>query len=165
MPHIPEIEIDHALARNRVIGYGSRIGSQVQVNAMFERRILDSAKGAATYIAPTTKITGTLIGKGSYVFCGEMNGDCDVDGPVTLAEGASWKGTLRAGNVIVAGRIDGDVVASHRIEVSETAHIAGSLAGRSIAVAEGAVIEGDIKVTNGTAPQGFTEKRQTSEGE
>ena len=129
---------------------------------MFKRRILDSAEGAATYIAPSTKITGKLTGKGAYVFCGRMDGECDIDGPITLAKGCTWKGTLRASDVIVAGRIDGDVIAKHRIEVSETAHIAGSLAGRSIAVAEGAVIEGDIKVTNGSDPQEFTEKRQTS---
>lgn len=127
---------------------------------MLKRRILDSADSAATYIAPTTKITGKLIGKGTYVFCGELEGECDIDGPITLAEGSKWKGTLRAGDVIVAGRIDGDVIAKHRIEVAETAHIAGSLAGRSIAVAEGAVIEGDIKVTNGGTAQEFKEKRQ-----
>ena len=130
---------------------------------MLKRRILDSADGAATFIAPTTKITGSLSGKGSYVFCGEMNGDCEVDGPVTLAKGARWTGTLRAGDVVVAGRIDGDVIAKHRIEVSDTAHIAGSLAGSSIAVAEGAVIEGDIKVTNGGPAQEFKEKRQVPE--
>ena len=130
---------------------------------MFKRRISDSSDGAATYIAPTTKITGKLMGKGSYVFCGEMNGDCDIDGPVTLASGARWNGTLRASDVIVAGRIDGDVIAQHRIEVGETAHIAGSLAGRSIAVAEGAVIEGDIKVTNGSPPREFKEKRKDAE--
>jgi cytoskeletal protein CcmA (bactofilin family) len=129
---------------------------------MFNRRILDSADGAATYIAPTTKITGTLSGKGKYVFCGELEGECDIDGPITLAAGSRWKGTLRASDVIVAGRIEGDIIATHRIEVSETAHIAGSIAGRSIAVAEGAVIEGDIKVTNGGAPQEFKEKRRPS---
>ena len=129
---------------------------------MLKRRILDSADSAATYIAPTTKITGKLIGKGNYVFCGELEGECDIDGPITLAEGSKWKGTLRASDVIIAGRIEGDVIAKHRIEVSDTAHVAGSLAGRSIAVAEGAVIEGDIKVTNGTSPQEFKEKRQPS---
>ena len=98
---------------------------------MLKRRILDSADNAATYIAPSTKITGKIIGKGTYVFCGELEGDCDIDGPITLAPGSKWKGTLRADDVIVAGRIDGDVIAKHRIEVSDTAHIAGSLAGRS----------------------------------
>jgi len=129
---------------------------------MLKRRILDSTDNAATYISPTTKITGKLIGKGAYVFCGELVGECDIDGPITLAPGSTWKGTLRASDVIVAGRIEGDVIAKHRIEVSETAHIAGSLAGRSIAVAEGAVIEGDIRVTNGGDPVAFKEKRQTS---
>lgn len=129
---------------------------------MFKRRILDSADGAATYISPTTKIIGRLIGKGNYVFCGELEGECDIDGPITLAAGSKWKGTLRASDVIIAGRMEGDVIAKHRIEVSETAHVTGALAGRSIAVAEGAVIEGDIKVTNGTSPQEFKEKRQPS---
>lgn len=127
---------------------------------MLKRRILDSADSAATYIAPTTKITGKLIGKGTYVFCGELEGECEIDGPITLAAGSKWTGTLRASDVVVAGRIDGDVIATHRIEVGETAHIAGSLAGRAIAVAEGAVIEGDIKVTDGGSPHEFKEKRQ-----
>ncbi len=127
---------------------------------MFKRRILDNADHAATYIAPTTKIKGSLSGKGTYVFCGEIEGDCDIDGPLTLAEGSRWKGTLRATDVVVAGRIEGDVIAEHKIEVADTAHIAGSLMGSSIAVAEGAVIEGDIKVTSGAKPVEFKEKRQ-----
>ena len=127
---------------------------------MFKRRILDNADNAATYIAPSTKITGSLSGKGTYVFCGEIEGDCDIDGPLTLAEGSRWKGTLRASDVVVAGRIDGDVIAKHKIEVADTAHIAGSLSGSSIAVAEGAVIEGDIKVTSGGQAHEFKEKRQ-----
>ena len=110
--------------------------------------------------APTTKIKGSLSGKGAYVFCGEIEGDCDIDGPLTLAEGSRWTGTLRASDVVVAGRIDGDVIATHKIEVADTAHIAGSLSGSSIAVAEGAVIEGDIKVTSGGKPHEFKEKRQ-----
>jgi cytoskeletal protein CcmA (bactofilin family) len=127
---------------------------------MFKRRILDNADNAATYIAPTTKIKGSMSGKGTYVFCGEIEGDCDIDGPLTLAEGSRSKGTLRASDVVVAGHVDGDVIAKHKIEVAATAHIAGSLAGSSIAVAEGAVIEGDIKVTSGGSAHAFKEKRQ-----
>ena len=127
---------------------------------MFKRRILDNADNAATYIAPTTKIQGSMSGKGTYVFCGEIEGDCDIEGPMTLAEGSRWKGTLRASDVVVAGHVDGDVIAERKIEVAATAHIAGSLSGSSIAVAEGAVIEGDIKVTSGGGAHEFKEKRQ-----
>jgi len=132
---------------------------------MLKRRILDSSTGPATYIAPSTTIVGKISGKGSYVFCGRMDGECDVDGPVTLAEDGHWKGTLRATDVIVAGTVEGDVVADQRVEIAGTAQITGSLAGRSIAVAEGAVIEGDIKVTDGQdkAPVRFQERRQATE--
>ena len=125
----------------------------------FRRRIQDSANGPATYIAKGSKISGKLTGKGNYVFCGEVEGDCDIEGPVTLADSGHWKGTLKATDVIVAGTVEGDVVASQRVEILGSARIAGSLSGNSIAVAEGAVIEGEIKVTSGQAPARFSEKR------
>jgi cytoskeletal protein CcmA (bactofilin family) len=126
---------------------------------VFRRRITDSSTGPATYIAPDSKITGSLSGEGSYVFCGRMDGDCDIDGTLTLAETGHWVGTLKATNVIVAGTVDGDVIASERVEIAGTARISGSLSGRSIAVAEGAVIQGKIMVTSGAEPKRFEEKR------
>jgi cytoskeletal protein CcmA (bactofilin family) len=127
---------------------------------IFKRRIQDSSGGAATYVAASTKIVGSITGKGAYVFCGTVEGDCDIDGPLTLAKGGQWKGTMKASDIVVAGTVEGDVVAKQRVEVAGTARIAGSLAGHSIAVAEGAIIEGEIKVTSGDPPVKFQEKRQ-----
>jgi cytoskeletal protein CcmA (bactofilin family) len=127
---------------------------------IFRRRIRDSVGGPTTYIAPSTKIVGTITGQGPYVFCGDVEGDCDINGPVTLAEGSRWKGTLRANDIIVAGVVEGDVVSRQRVEIAGTARVTGSLCGNSIAVAEGAVIEGEIKVTSGGPPVTFEEKRQ-----
>jgi cytoskeletal protein CcmA (bactofilin family) len=126
----------------------------------FKRRIQDTRTGPTTYIAPATKIVGTLSGEGAYVFCGTVEGDCDIDGPVTLAQGGRWKGTLRANDVIVAGTVEGDVIAGKRVEIAGTARVSGSLCGQSIAVAEGAVIEGEIKVTSGEPALKFQEKRE-----
>jgi cytoskeletal protein CcmA (bactofilin family) len=123
------------------------------------RRMSDTTNGPKTYVAPSTKIVGTITGQGSYMFCGTVEGDCQITGPVTLAEGGRWKGTLRATDIIVAGTVEGDVVAEQRVEIAGTARVTGSLSGNSIAVAEGAIIEGDIKVRSGTAPVSFQEKR------
>jgi len=126
----------------------------------FKRRIQDNAAGPTTYVAPSTTITGKIVGKGAYVFCGAMEGDCDIEGPLTLAAGARWRGILRATDIVVAGHVEGDVIAAGRVEIASTARVTGSLAGHSIAVAEGAVIEGDIKVTSGAEPKTFQEKRE-----
>jgi cytoskeletal protein CcmA (bactofilin family) len=128
---------------------------------IFKRRIQDNAAGPTTYIAPSTTIVGTLTGQGPYVFCGSVEGDCDIDGPVTLADGARWKGTLKANDIVVAGTVEGDVIARERVEIVGSARVTGSLSGNAIAVAEGAVIEGEIRVTNGKPPVTFQEKRET----
>jgi cytoskeletal protein CcmA (bactofilin family) len=127
----------------------------------FKRRIQDSSAGPTTFVAPSTVIVGTITGQGAYVFCGNVEGDCDIAGPVTIAEGSRWKGTLRATDVVVAGVVEGDVISRQRVEIAGTARVTGSLSGNSIAVAEGAVIEGEIKVTNGEAPVRFEEKRES----
>jgi cytoskeletal protein CcmA (bactofilin family) len=125
-----------------------------------KQRIKDAAKGPATYIAASTKVVGTITGQGAFVFCGTVEGDCDINGPLTLAEGCHWKGTLKAIDIVVAGTVEGDVIAKQRVEISGTARVSGSLSGNSIAVAEGAIIEGEIKVTSGESPVTFQEKRQ-----
>jgi len=124
-----------------------------------KRRILDQNQGPTTFIGPDTEITGTIKGKGAYIFCGTVDGDCDIEGPVTLAAGGVWRGTMQGEDLIIAGEVDGDVIAAQRVEVSGTAKIAGSLSGHSIAVAEGAIIEGEIKVTSGETPVHFEERR------
>lgn len=126
-----------------------------------KRRIRDTNGGPTTYVAPTTKIVGHISGQGAYVFCGTVEGDCDIDGPLTLADGGRWMGTMRAVDIVVAGTVEGDVIARQRVEIAGTARVTGSLSGNSIAVAEGAIIEGEIKVTSGEAPIKFQEKRQT----
>lgn len=126
----------------------------------FKRRIGDTSSGPTTFIAPSTKIVGTITGDGPYVFCGAVEGDCDVNGTVTLAAGGRWTGTIRATNVVVSGDVDGDVIARERVEISGTARVTGSLSGHAIAVAEGAIIEGELKVTSGSEPLTFEEKRR-----
>jgi cytoskeletal protein CcmA (bactofilin family) len=124
-----------------------------------KRRIQDSSVGPTTFVAPSTTIVGTIAGSGPYVFCGSVEGDCDIDGPVTLAEGGRWRGTLKASDIVVAGIVEGDVLARQRVEIAATARVSGSLTGHSIAIAEGAVIEGEINVVSGHPPVTFEEKR------
>lgn len=126
---------------------------------LMKRRIQDSGSGPTTFIAATTKIVGTITGKGPYVFCGIVEGNCEIEGPATLAAGGKWQGTMRATDIVVAGTVQGDVIATQRVEIAGTARVTGSLAGNSIAVAEGAVIEGEIKVTSGANAVKFEEKR------
>ena len=83
------------------------------------RRLRDKAPGAATLINEGCKIVGTISGSGSYLVNGEVDGDCEVAGTVTLAENGFWRGTIHAENVIVAGRVDGDIIAGGKVELED----------------------------------------------
>lgn len=123
------------------------------------RRIRDRSTGPATLISEGCKITGFLSGTGDFMINGEIEGDCDLTGSVTLAEKGVWKGRLKADTIIISGTVEGDIEASGSIEVSGSARIRGTVTGASIAVAEGAIIDGVMKTTDRSGPTDFVEKR------
>jgi cytoskeletal protein CcmA (bactofilin family) len=123
------------------------------------RRVRDRSSGPATLINEGCKITGLLTGNGDFMINGEIDGDCDLEGTVTLAKNGFWRGTIKAGNVIVAGNVEGDIVASGCVEITDSAKITGTVSGDAIAVAEGAIVEGVMKTTSQPQPTEFIEKR------
>ncbi|NIV17579.1 MAG: hypothetical protein GWN47_04035 [Woeseiaceae bacterium] len=123
------------------------------------RRLRDRTAGSATLINEGCKISGVLSGQGDFLINGEIDGDCEITGTVTLAPNGFWKGTIRAANVIVAGHVEGDIVADSRVEIADTARITGTVSAEAIAVAEGAVVEGVMKTTGPEDPTEFVEKR------
>ena len=125
------------------------------------RRLHDRSGGPPTLVNEGCKITGLLSGSGDFQIAGEVDGDCDLDGTVTLTKSAFWSGTIKAGHVIVAGHVEGDIIADGRVEITSTAKVTGTVSGEAIAVAEGAIVEGITKTTGRTDPTEFIEKRQS----
>jgi cytoskeletal protein CcmA (bactofilin family) len=123
------------------------------------RRIRDKAGSAATLINEGCKIVGTITGSGSYLVNGEVEGDCELDATLTLAHNGIWKGTIRATNVIIAGQVEGDIIAEGSVEITDSARIVGTVTGEAIAVAEGAVVDGVMKTSGPAEPLEFVEKR------
>jgi cytoskeletal protein CcmA (bactofilin family) len=123
------------------------------------RRMRDQSSGKATLINEGCKISGEITGSGDFMINGQVVGDCDVSGTISLAVSGYWQGAIQADNVIVAGHIEGDITANEKVEITNTARITGTVTGEAIAVAEGAVVEGVMKTTGKVDPLEFVEKR------
>lgn len=104
---------------------------------------------STTIIAAGSKHTGKFSGSGNYVVFGEVEGDCDITGHLTLEDSAIWKGTIQAEDLVIAGSAEGDVIAKAKIKVADTARVKGNLTGSIIEVAEGAAIQGSINIKTG----------------
>jgi len=125
-----------------------------------KRRLRDKSGSSPTLISNGVRLEGTLSGDGDVHVNGEVEANCDIDGVVTIAEAGHWTGTVRARDVIVLGLIDGDVIAANRIEIGQEARVSGTVSGSAIAVAEGAVVDGEMKTTSSKEPLTYSEKRE-----
>jgi cytoskeletal protein CcmA (bactofilin family) len=128
-----------------------------------KRRFLERASlhgsPSPTIIPAETVIVGNIRGKGLFLVCGEVHGDGELDGPLVLAVTARWFGNIQAHQAIVAGKIVGGIVALDKLEIGVTAVIRGRISARTIAIAKGAIVEGEIEVTSGIPIFEFEEKR------
>lgn len=123
------------------------------------RRLADRVSSSPTLIGSGSRFTGDLECDSDLMVGGSVVGDGDVRGALTLSDGGRWQGEVRAGNAVIGGEIEGSVTVTEKLELRATARIRGSLKARSIAVAKGAIIEGDMAVTSGNAVVHFEEKR------
>ncbi len=124
------------------------------------RRLLDEIGSSPTFVSEGSRLTGDLETGGSLVMCGTVRGDGRVGGALRMAIASSWEGEIHARHGIIAGRIVGKLVIEEKLEIGATAVIHADVSARSIAIAKGAVIQGEVVVTSGEAVLQFEEKRK-----
>ncbi len=132
------------------------------MNQSKQRRLRDRSSGTATLINEGCTITGSIRGKGDFLVNGEIDGDCDIAGCVTLAQDGVWRGMIKADTIIISGHVEGDIVAVGKVEIAASAKILGTVTGEAIAVAEGAVVDGTMSTSGQADPVAFVEKRKDS---
>jgi cytoskeletal protein CcmA (bactofilin family) len=124
-----------------------------------KRRLLDYLGGSPTFVADGCRITGDVETMGPLVLSGMIHGDGHVRGALNVAAKAEWEGEIRAEQGVVAGKIIGALTVSGKLEIGATAVIRARVSARSIAIARGAVIDGELIVTSGEPVVSFEEKR------
>jgi cytoskeletal protein CcmA (bactofilin family) len=124
-----------------------------------KRRFLDSSAATPTFIGVNSVFVGDIRGTGQFVVSGEIHGDGELQGALNLSASGSWHGHVRAQQAIVAGTILGGLTVEGKLEIGYTAVIRGRVSARTVAIAKGAIVDGEIEVTSGTPVVSFEEKR------
>lgn len=124
------------------------------------RRLLDYIGGSPTFVAEGVRITGDIETVGPLVMCGCIRGDGHVRGALSLAATAEWEGEVRAERGVIAGKMTGILTVEDKLEIGATAVVRARVSARTIAIAKGAVIDGELIVTSGQPVVSFEEKRR-----
>lgn len=118
--------------------------------------------GNKSTIQGTTRISGNVSGPGDLELDGELVGDIAVGGLLVVGEKGSVQGKASAGNMVLAGRVQGQIMVRERIEVRSSGRMKGNIVCQKIAIAEGAFMDGEVHTHKGRplSPEYFTEKRK-----
>lgn len=123
------------------------------------RRLTDRRGGPPTVIGTGVSFRGDIVVPGAIMLSGNVCGDGDIGGTLSIGRGAHWEGTVRARSAVIAGALTGSIEVTEQLEVGAAAVIRGTVTARTLAIARGAVIEGELTVTSGAPIVQFEEKR------
>ncbi len=126
----------------------------------FEHLPLGTSLPTTTFIGAGSSFVGNLRGTGLFVVLGEVQGDGDIAGALNLSNTGIWHGHIRADNAVIAGQIIGGLDVTNNLEIGYSAVIRGRVSARTIAIAKGAIVDGEIEVTSGNPVVQFEEKRE-----
>ncbi|PIP68548.1 MAG: hypothetical protein COW92_00860 [Candidatus Omnitrophica bacterium CG22_combo_CG10-13_8_21_14_all_43_16] len=77
---------------------------------------------------------------------GSFDGKLDTKGSLEIGENASVRAEIRGDEIVVGGKLTGNITASNSLKVLSTAHIVGDIITPSLSVDKGAVIHGKCQM-------------------
>ena len=98
-------------------------------------------------IGKSVVVKGELSGSEDLVVDGEVEGSIALRGQsLTIGPNGRVRANIEARNVIIHGRVHGDVHCTDRVELRKTASLAGDISTARIAIEDGAFFKGTIDI-------------------
>jgi cytoskeletal protein CcmA (bactofilin family) len=99
-------------------------------------------------IGKSISIKGDLTGNEDMVIEGKVEGKVDLpNNQLTIGANGTVQAEVTAKGIVVVGRVAGDIHGIERVEIQGTGIVEGDVSAPRLIVAEGAVVNGAIKMT------------------
>jgi cytoskeletal protein CcmA (bactofilin family) len=99
-----------------------------------------------TVLGPDANFKGELNFEKGMRLMGRFEGKMNTPGRLHVAKEAKMQADVEAGAIIVEGDVQGNLSASDRIELKQTARYEGDLRSTKLVVDEGAIFNGHVSV-------------------
>jgi cytoskeletal protein CcmA (bactofilin family) len=96
-------------------------------------------------IAPEISIEGKIDGAGHVRIGGKFKGDVNVQGNLSIEQGAKVTGAVRAATVTIGGELEGNVDSASRVELLDTGVLTGDVKAGALTVAAGSRMRGQVE--------------------
>jgi len=109
----------------------------------------DNGKGRSTVetiLGKGTRITGDISTNGSLRIEGQVEGKIKADGDLFVGESGSVKNQIDARNVIIAGKVESNVIAQEKLEILPSGNLRGDIKTNVLKIEEGAKFIGSSNI-------------------
>ena len=110
-----------------------------------------AARGLVGYLYKGSRVTGQLTFQGSARIEGNVDGEIQCHGTLTIGERAEVRAKISGDVVVIRGKVEGNVVAKEKVELVAPARLFGDIDTPRLIITEGVVFDGDC--TMGVARQ------------
>jgi cytoskeletal protein CcmA (bactofilin family) len=116
------------------------------------------ATGTTSLLSKEVKIEGDIQGNEDLQVDGQLKGSVKIAGNIFVGPTGLVEADIEADNVIVQGRITGNVLARKQLQIQSSGKLMGDCMAQTIDIKEGALFEGRSKMirssgaTAGTKP-------------
>jgi cytoskeletal protein CcmA (bactofilin family) len=115
-------------------------------------------KSTDTLVGEGTQFDGKMISEASLRIEGQINGDIECAGDITIGQNAVVHSNMSARDIIIAGRVKGDIHTHGKLIVTHTGILIGNIDVKSFVIHEGGVFQGNSSMTPAAAADKSTSK-------
>lgn len=105
-----------------------------------------SSSNFDTLIGKNTSLEGLLEADGTVRVDGKIKGDMKVKGDIFIGESSHIQGNIICTNIIVGGRVEGNITAHEQLRITATGRVIGDIAVKSLIIDENGQFEGNSKM-------------------
>jgi len=96
------------------------------------------------FLGAGTNYHGKLHFQGAVRIDGNFQGEVVSEGTLVIGQDAVVDGQVQVGQLVLSGRIKGEVEAKNKVVLHKTANLQGNIRTPVLVVEEGAVLEGEL---------------------
>jgi len=109
------------------------------------------ASGSAR-LGQSIVVTGKITGSEDLTIEGRVDGTVEIrQHTLVIGQHGTVKAQILAKEVVVLGKVIGNITATSKVEIRENGTVEGDLTSPSVTIAEGATFRGGIEMTRDTA--------------
>jgi cytoskeletal protein CcmA (bactofilin family) len=122
------------------------IPPEESLQAVLGLQSVESSDPDVTRIGKSVVIKGDISGGGSLYLDGELEGNVELNGSLTVGPEGRVRANLQARSIEVQGRVEGDLYGLERAELKKSATVVGEIYTPRIAIEDGMSLEGSVHV-------------------